>query len=494
MAKPKGQRRQAAEDFAAAGFKVFPCFSYADNEDDCTCFEYFHVHPDPVTHQAAKHPLIKDWPNRATVDAATVSEWWRKNPNANVAVKTGDKVTVLDFDGQEGSDTLKLLAERGLPETVKVRSGSGGTHLWYKTPAYLVRNHQRVQPGMDIRGVGGYVIAPPSIHKSGKRYEFVPGHELSIGLAELPAWFEAWYAEQINRHRLEHRSLEERFMEEARLKREEVKTLWDIMHTKHDPIVWTVEQHFPEGVSLVAAPAKTGKSTMVMQIGCQNIRGQRFCGFKTQKGSVFYVDVEGDDGLIHERTAALYPDWEAWKDKQVLKNFYVVGYAPSIKNGLLTFIDKQITEHPDIKCVVLDPWSALQGIQQKGTDLVKEDYDNIAMLSTYAKHKHISVIIIMHTVKALKDDPLSCVGGTGGIVAAADAIHVIARPGGGEVAKWFKTGRRVIQETRVAEFGRNGWEYVGMLENWGDKLDPKNIRSLPETEEDTESNPDEVWE
>jgi hypothetical protein len=95
---------------------------------------------------------------------------------------------VLDVDPPHGGEASlrQLVGEHGpLPATRSVISGSGGTHLYFAHPGGTIRNSAgALGPGLDVRGDGGYVIAPPSIHPSGAAYRWGPVR----ALAPPPGW------------------------------------------------------------------------------------------------------------------------------------------------------------------------------------------------------------------------------------------------------------------------------------------------------------------
>jgi hypothetical protein len=139
-----------------------------------------------------KHPAhLKAWSEAATTDPELIGEWWQRWPADGVGVATGQRsgVWVLDVDpGHGGDDSLAdLEAEHGaLPATMEVITGSGGRHLYFAWPeGATIRNDQagRLGPGLDVRGDGGQVVAPPTVHPNGRRYEW----ELSSPLAPAPA-------------------------------------------------------------------------------------------------------------------------------------------------------------------------------------------------------------------------------------------------------------------------------------------------------------------
>jgi Bifunctional DNA primase/polymerase, N-terminal len=105
----------------------------------------------------------------ATTDAGRIEAWWDRWPYANVGVPTGERsgLLVLDVDPRDGGPESLLALERingPLPETAKARTGGGGVHVFFRYPAgETVRNSaRRLGPGLDVRGVGGYVVVPPS--------------------------------------------------------------------------------------------------------------------------------------------------------------------------------------------------------------------------------------------------------------------------------------------------------------------------------------------
>lgn len=125
---------------------------------------------------------------------AEVRDWFERWPTANVAVVTGliSGVVVLDVDPSHGGEeSLARLALRdaGLPRTVEATTGGGGRHVYFKHPGFEVRNRTGFFPGLDLRGDGGVIIVPPSIHPSGRPYrwlkECAPDE---IPLAPLPDW------------------------------------------------------------------------------------------------------------------------------------------------------------------------------------------------------------------------------------------------------------------------------------------------------------------
>jgi hypothetical protein len=157
----------AALAYAAAGLPVFPCL--------------------PRT----KHPATKRGFYDATTNPVTIRRYWRV-ADRNTAIPTGaiSGFWVLDVDPEGEAQIRCLEAEYGaLPPTREVITGRGGCHLWFRYTGAIQSSAGRVAPGVDVRGDGGYVLVPPSLHKNGRTYRFVTDAWLELAIA--PQWLVA---------------------------------------------------------------------------------------------------------------------------------------------------------------------------------------------------------------------------------------------------------------------------------------------------------------
>jgi hypothetical protein len=148
-----------------------------------------------VVEPEGKRPIVR-WEEfqRRRPSEDELRTWLRRHPDANLAIVTGavSGLVVLDVDPRHGGAGSLARWERdhgALPRTVEVRTGGGGRHLYLAHPHVEVRNRVGLSPGLDLRGDGGVVVAPPSIHPSGGRYRWVPGHAPDeLRPAPLPDW------------------------------------------------------------------------------------------------------------------------------------------------------------------------------------------------------------------------------------------------------------------------------------------------------------------
>lgn len=113
-----------------------------------------------------------------------IKTWFNQWPNANIGIVTGSisKLVVVDIDPRHGG-TNELFKDFKTPCS---QTGGGGWH-YYFTSDSKITNRAGVLPGIDIRGEGGYVIAPPSLHSSGGSYQWIHPPQETL-LSEFPQW------------------------------------------------------------------------------------------------------------------------------------------------------------------------------------------------------------------------------------------------------------------------------------------------------------------
>lgn len=126
-----------------------------------------------------KVPLTKNGCKDASTDPSIIEGWWNKYPNANIGITTGRKsnglfAIDLDVDEEKGINGYTVLsdwekANGPLPETAQSITGRGGYHLLYRD-CTNIKNAVGIYDGVDIRGEGGYIVAPPSVHPNGNEY------------------------------------------------------------------------------------------------------------------------------------------------------------------------------------------------------------------------------------------------------------------------------------------------------------------------------------
>jgi len=176
---------RTARWYAQKGMAVFPCH-WLLKGGACSCGK-------ADCNSPGKHPRSLRGFQDATTDLERIDAWWIPCPQANIGICTG-KVTgllVLDLDPRNGgpSDRSEIVERLGpLPDTAEVMTGGGGRHIYFRYTGGKVPPN--LEPGVDLKGDGGYVIAPPSRHKSGKQYTWdgLAGMKALLNPAPVPIW------------------------------------------------------------------------------------------------------------------------------------------------------------------------------------------------------------------------------------------------------------------------------------------------------------------
>lgn len=170
----------AALAYAQKGWPVFPV--YEPNTQGCSCGNQECEH-------IGKHPRTGHGWRDASTDPVVIEEWWRTWPDANVAIAMGGpgRLVALDIDGPAGEASLEeLVRQHGiLPTTLESLTGTG-RHILMTVPEGV-----KIPPSVsvlgekiDIRPQGTYIVAPPSLHVTGRRYRWASDQPISA----MPEW------------------------------------------------------------------------------------------------------------------------------------------------------------------------------------------------------------------------------------------------------------------------------------------------------------------
>lgn len=178
-----------ALEYAARGWKVFPCHYpvfVPDQPTRCSCGK-------PDCGQIGKHPATPHGYKDGTTDEAQIRAWWTKNPFYNIGIATGEVsgFLVIDVDTHDadGVETwTKLEAKYGAINTRIARTGGNGFHHLFTHPGVRIGNRTAVLPGIDVRGDGGYIVAPGSVHASGNEYGWLNDNPI----AAMPVFMLDW--------------------------------------------------------------------------------------------------------------------------------------------------------------------------------------------------------------------------------------------------------------------------------------------------------------
>lgn len=192
-------RREATHlwglEYLKQGWRLLPCWNVREN-GQCECSEQ--------CTSPGKHPRIAWKQTRGTNRREIFEAWLDKWPNMNLAITT-DGLAVVDIDTAKPATEAREAREAGavalarledkhgvFPPTITQRTGGGGEQRIFSangTPCGNTQDNSALGEGLDVRGEGGLIVVPPSVHASGMAYTWVEGHEPGTELAECPSWF-----------------------------------------------------------------------------------------------------------------------------------------------------------------------------------------------------------------------------------------------------------------------------------------------------------------
>ena len=130
----------------------------------CTCYK------GSLCSCSGKHPVNFGWQDKVIKSEDELKAILERRPNANFGVVTGNGLVVIDIDPRHGGlESLEKIKDKLPTPEMTVKTGGGGYHFYYRTET-PTGNKVNVLPGIDIRGEGGFVVAPGSKHKSGNYY------------------------------------------------------------------------------------------------------------------------------------------------------------------------------------------------------------------------------------------------------------------------------------------------------------------------------------
>ena len=170
--------------YAAIGWAVFPLHTFIRGR--CSCGK-------ADCNAPAKHPIAALVPrgrNDATTDPEKIKSWWKRHPEANIGIATGRESGILVVD----IDDNGAIPLGALPDTIEQITGGGGRHVVYRRPEggrYISNTTTAGIVGVDSRADGGYIVAAPSLHRSGRRYEWEASGDPFDGgeIADAPEWW-----------------------------------------------------------------------------------------------------------------------------------------------------------------------------------------------------------------------------------------------------------------------------------------------------------------
>lgn len=243
-----------------------------------------------------------------------------------------------------------------------------------------------------------------------------------------------------------------------------IRTLKDLDSMELPEIKWIVDEFFPEGLSLLVGKPKIGKSWLALQIALAVAMGGKALGkIDVDQGAVLYLGLEDTERRLRDRVN------KQLSGETPPGNFhYCVNDWERLPAGGER-IEKFLTEHKDIRLVVVDTLQKIRAPSMKHAGIYEQDYDAVSSLKNIADQFGIAMIVIHHQRKSKSDDIFDTVSGTMGITGAADTVAILKKETRTNAdGTFFVSGRDVEDIEKALNFDPSMglWSVLGDAEEY----------------------------
>jgi AAA domain len=222
---------------------------------------------------------------------------------------------------------------------------------------------------------------------------------------------------------------------------------------------WAVKGILPEGLAMLGAKSKLGKSCFGLGLGIAVAEGGKALGkISVEAGDVLYLALEDTPGRLQDRLSRVLGD------KPSPSRLYVATEWPKLDDGGLDKLESWLQGHPEARLVVIDVWKRVRQTQKQGANAYGEDYEHLIDLKKLADRYRVTVLVLHHTRKAAADDVFDEISGTQGVAGALDTILVLHRARTEADAELWITGRVVEESHKALRFDAEVWTLIGDAE------------------------------
>lgn len=222
------------------------------------------------------------------------------------------------------------------------------------------------------------------------------------------------------------------------------------------PLQWIVSGLLPEGLTILAAPQKSGKSWFCLQLALSIASGTSFLGRSVTKAEVLYGALEDGQLRLQQRQEKLL------NGKDAPNGLHFTTALPTFQDGLVEVLSGFINQHPSARLLIIDVLSLVRGQNNSRMNAYDQDYALLRPLKQMATEKRVAVLLVTHLKKGEeKSDPFASVTGSCGQTATADATILLQRKRASEAAVLKLVGRDMPELELQMRFNDGLWECIG---------------------------------
>ncbi|CAG4905669.1 AAA family ATPase [Paraburkholderia saeva] len=218
----------------------------------------------------------------------------------------------------------------------------------------------------------------------------------------------------------------------------------DLIAAPPEPIRYIVPGFLPPGLIVIAGKPKGGKSLLVADWALSKASGSDVWGREVTPGGVLYIDLENSRRRIYDRYLKLRPNATTAPD---------MGWILEWRRGNRAAFIELLDARPTLQMVIVDIWKKFCAPQPRGMDQYDYETEELQWLAHEANERRISIVLVLHTVKAppLDGDPFSAISGSPAVTGNADALFLLRREG--NLTKLYQRSRDSGDACHVLRLG-----------------------------------------
>lgn len=228
------------------------------------------------------------------------------------------------------------------------------------------------------------------------------------------------------------------------------------------PVYYVVDDFLPQGLCLLAAPPKFGKSWMCLSLCVEVARGGWFLNRKCSASPCLYLALEDSRNRLQDRLAKVL------MGDPCPPGFSLATKADTLGSGLLLYLETYMKRFPDSKMIVIDTLQKVRGGGSRPGSAYADDYADMGALKAFADRFGVCLLLVHHLRKMADDtDPFNRIAGSNGLFGAADTAMVLTRSRRGDPQTTLNlTGRDVEEQELIVQFNKETfrWELLGDAE------------------------------
>lgn len=231
----------------------------------------------------------------------------------------------------------------------------------------------------------------------------------------------------------------------------------ELMRMRLPPTKYYVEGLIPEGLTILAASPKAGKTLLICDLLTSTCGGTEFLGLATNPAGCLLLALEDSESRLQQRLTKILDG------RPVPDELYFTTTAPRMGNGLYEMLDDYLQQHPAIRVVVIDTLQMVRGVDgDPDSYSYSHDYQDIGNLKKYADSRQLALILVHHTRKASDPDVFSQISGTQGLTGASDTNIVLTRQPGTNEAILSIRGRDVPEREISIQLDKESLRWMSL--------------------------------